>query len=258
MQTVLLTGASGKIGRGFCAEYLAHYRDQYALRLGMHDASKADPRFDDIAEIEIQDFESMLGACRGVDTVVHLAASPDWQAPFCEKLVGPNIDGAYNTFEAARQSGCRRVVYASSVHAVMGHPLDFQAHHDDPARPDTMYGVTKVFGESLCSSFAYLHGMSCIAVRIGAYVGDDESHRVASNANPQFLDIFVSQRDLAQLFHRCITAPDDVKYAIVHGVSDNRFKRMEIESTKALLGYNPLDDAFEWSDVVEFGPESKV
>jgi uronate dehydrogenase len=152
----------------------------------------------------------------------------------------------------------RRIVYASSVHAVMGYPVDHQAHAGGPPRPDTMYGVTKLFGEGLCSSFAYEHGMSCIAIRIGAYVADKDRQKVVESDNPQLLDIVISERDMAALIHKSIIAPDAVDYAIVNGLSDNRFKRMDLESTKALLGYEPEDDAFEWSEKVDFGAEEKV
>ena len=256
---MLLTGAGGSIGSGFRDEYVANYAGAYRVRLGPHEPTFADSRFDDIVPLDIEDAKATRRACEGVDTVVHLAASPDWQGDFCAELNGPNIIGAYNVFEAARDAGCRRVVYASSVHAIMAYPVDYQAHTNDAPRPDTMYGVTKVFGEGLCSSFAYEHGLSCIAIRIGAYVADDEREaKIVPSANPQLLDIMISQRDMAQLIHRCIMAPQSVRYAVVNGLSDNRYKRMDLEDARTLLGYEPLDDAFALSQEVDFGPEVKV
>lgn len=256
---VLLTGAAGKIGSGFRREHAKHYAEHYRLRLGVYRTKEQQPGpSDEVVPLDIEDFGSTLAACEGVQCVVHLAASPNWQGDFCSELNGPNIIGAYNVFEAARRAGCRRVVYASSVHAIMGYPVDFQAHVTDPPRPDTMYGVTKVFGEGLCSSFAYEYGISCIAVRIGAYVPDEERAKVERSDNPQLLDIVISQRDMAQLLHRCITAPESVRYAIVNGLSDNRYKRMDLEDARRLLGYEPQDDAFEWSVEVELGAENKV
>jgi UDP-glucose 4-epimerase len=254
--TVLLTGASGNVGSGFRDEYLAHYSDAYDLRIGVRRPEARDGRFDDNVLMDIEDPASLEAAFADVDVVIHLAANPEWQARW-EDLVGPNVTGTYNVFEAARRAGCRRVVYASSVHAIMGYPVDYQAHHDEPPRPDTLYGVTKVLGEAMCSSYAHLHGMSCIAVRIGAYVADDEDERVRCSANPQLLDIVVSQRDMAQLLHRCVIAPEDVRYAIVNGLSDNRYKRMDIEHARRLLGYAPEDDAFRWSELVRLGEERK-
>jgi uronate dehydrogenase len=256
--TVLLTGAGGDIGKAFTEAWLRNHRDDYHLRPAYRRESSIDSRLDHAVVVDIEDRDAVLRACRDVHTVVHLAANADWQADFCDALAGPNIMGAFNVFDAAREAGVRRLVYASSVHAIMGYPVDFQAHANDPARPDTMYGVTKVFGEALCSSFAYEHGMSCIAVRIGAFVSDGDHAKVRDSDNPQLLDIVVSERDLTQLLHRCIVAPDDVDYAVVHALSDNRFKRMDIESTKRLLDYAPQDDAFAWSREVELGEEAKV
>lgn len=256
---VLLTGAGGRIGAGFREEYLRHYADFYDLRLAPHHPEKLDDdRFADVVALDIEDLASARTACKGVDTIIHLAANPDWQADFCDGLVGQNIVGAYHMFEAARLEGCRRMVYASSVHAIMGYPVDVQAHHHDPPRPDTLYGVTKVFGEGLCSSYSYCHGLSCIAVRIGAYVAEADMPKLSGSDNPQQLDIVVSQRDLAQLLHKCVTAPDDVRYAIVNGLSHNRFKRMDIEGARELLGYEPQDDAFKWTQAVHLGAEKKV
>ena len=253
---VLLTGAGGNVGGGFRDEYLAHYRDAYDLRIGVRRPDARDDRFADNVLMDLGDPGSLDDACRGVDTVIHLAANADWQARW-DDLVGPNIAGAYNMFESARKAGVRRIVYASSVHAIMGHPLDYQTHHDDAPRPDTLYGATKVFAEALCGTFAYMHHLSCIAVRIGAYVGADEGDRVARSANPQLLDIVVSQRDLCQLLHLCVIAPDSVRYAVVNGLSDNRYKRMDIEHARRVLGYAPEDDAFKWSELVRLGEERK-
>ena len=256
---VMLTGAAGTIGRGFREEYVSRYRDAYDLRLGAHNADFRDPRFDEVVQLEIEDCSSLARALHGVDVVVHLAANPDWDTEdFTDDLLGPNIVGSYNVFEAARLAGVRRIVYASSVHAIMGYPLDVQAREDGASRADTLYGATKVFGEALCSAYAHLHGISCIAIRIGAYVPDDERQKVIESDNPQLLDIVISQRDMAQLLHRCIVAPQDVRYAVIAGLSDNRFKRMSIQRARELLGYAPQDDAFEWSLEVELGREEKV
>src|SRR4051794_11126518 len=107
---VLLTGAAGNIGRGFRDEYVARYREYYDLRVGVRRAEQFDDRFDDNVVIDIEDNASLSEACRGVETVIHLAANPDWQAPW-DELLGPNITGTYNMFEAAREAGCRRMIY---------------------------------------------------------------------------------------------------------------------------------------------------
>lgn len=255
---VLLTGINGNIGADFAETWLAKYASDYDLRLGTRREDYEDSRFDDIVLMDIEHPPSLTKAMRGVDCVVHMAGNPSVDATF-DELLGPNIVGLYNVFEAARKAKVPRIIYASSVHAIMGYPVDFQAHHDDPPRADTLYGASKVYGEALCSAYAYEHGMSCIALRIGAYVPDDErKQRVYCSDNPQLLDIVVSRRDLCQLIHKCIMAPDDLTYAVFHGISNNRFKRMDIANARTLVGYEPQDDAFEWSQLVDFGPEKKV
>lgn len=248
---VLLTGAAGRIGSGFRDWWHANARDAYGLRLAVHHPLD-DPRFDDVHVVELGDPEALEAACRGAEAVIHLAANPEPAAAFCDELIDPNIAGTFQLFEAARRAGVRRVIYASSVHAIMARPADYQVHVDDAPRPDCLYGATKVFGEALCSVYAHRHGMSCLAVRIGGYVPDDELRKHRQDADPGALDISVSQRDLCQLLHLCVEAPPDLGYAILHGLSDNRFKRMELESTRRAVGYAPVDDFFMVSEQVAF------
>src|SRR5690606_10844062 len=87
--------------------------------------------------------------------------------------------------------------------------------------------------------FAYAEGLSSIAVRVGAF----ELNRTLENPDGRTLSAFVSARDLSHLFVRCIEQPD-VQYAVLQAVSDNRFKRMDISSTREIVGYEPEDDAF--------------
>ena len=109
----------------------------------------------------------------------------------------------------------------------------------------TEYGVSKCFGEAVASYFAYAEGLSSIVVRIGSYdVNGDASNWLRQEPNVRHLSGYVSERDLNHLLIRCIEAPD-VPFAIVHGISNNRFKRLDLTSTRDRLGYAPQDDAFE-------------
>ena len=243
---VLITGAAGRIGTAFrqC------YGDQYDLRLvdlkpvdepGSHEAQIAD----------LVDLAEAITACEGIDTVIHLAADPSPRATFYDTLLPLNIQMTYNLFHAAVEQRCRRVIFASSIHAVNAYPLDYQIHPDDPIRPGDLYGVTKCFGEALCSYYAHRHGLSCIPIRIGAFGTPD---KVEESSDPRMLALWVSDRDLSQLLHRCIEAPDDLPYQIVHAVSDNQFKRLEISGAREALGYQPQDNAFHHSQKVDLDP----
>jgi NAD+ dependent glucose-6-phosphate dehydrogenase len=236
MKKILLTGATGRIGKAFW-----EYADEkYDLRLTSRNREKlGDTGRHEAMELSAADPDSCQRACEGIHTVVHLAADPSGRSGFYESLMDNNIKGAYNMFRAAKDQGCQRLIYASSVQAVAGYPLDVQPRHDDVPKPLNLYGVTKCFGEALAHYFAMVEGLSSIAVRIGNYELNGPS--VGSDARQ--LSAFISVRDMNQMLERCIEATD-VQYGIVQGVSDNRFKRMDITSTRELIGYEPQDDAF--------------
>lgn len=140
---------------------------------------------------------------------------------------------------AAKSAGCRRVIYASSIHAVSGYPPDVQVKTSEPVNPGDLYGVSKCFGEALGRCMAEREGLSVIALRIGAY-GPPE--HVAKPGGHGMLDMFVSQRDLQQMFEKCIDV-ENLRWAIFHAISNNHFKRLDITDARELLGYEPKDDA---------------
>ncbi len=107
-------------------------------------------------------------------------------------------------------------------------------------------GVTKCFGEALARYMGEHEGLPSIAVRIGAYqpytsLKDEKITGLLMNA-------WLSEPDAVQLFERCIEAPLNLKFAIVHGLSRNIFNRMDINSTRQLLGYDPQDNFFDSHD----------
>jgi nucleoside-diphosphate-sugar epimerase len=234
---VLLTGAGGRIGTAF----RAFVGDRYELRLVDRDAGRiADASDYEVIEAELSDLDVCRQVCAGIDTVVHLAADPNARADFYGSLLDNNIKAVYNIFRAAKDQGCKRVVFASSIQVIEGYPLDVQAHPESPIKPMNMYAVGKAFGEATAHYFAYAEGLSSIAVRVGAYEGNRELRK----PDGRTLSAFVSKRDLSHLLAQCIEV-ENLQFAIVHGVSDNRFKRMDISSTRAQVGYRPVDDAFQ-------------
>jgi len=233
---ILVTGAAGRIGSYFAE----HAHPMYTLRLMVQERdaqATALGAFGEVVTGDLGDLERMKDLCQDIDTVLHLAADPDPSATW-SSLLPANIIGTYNTFVAAKAAGCRRVLYASSIHAVSGYPADVQVKTSEPVNPGDLYGVTKCFGEALGRYMAEQEGLSVIALRIGAWqplavAREDDAVRL--------LDAFVSQRDLQQLIERCI-AVEHVTFAILHGVSNNRFKRLDISDARALVGYDPQDD----------------
>ena len=194
-------------------------------------------RFGDVVIGDLGDLERMKALCENIDPVLHLAADPDPSATWFS-LLSANIIGTYNTFVAAKAAGCRRVLYASSIHAVSGYPKDMQVHENHPVNPGDLYGVSKCFGEALCRYMAEQEGVSAIAIRIGAFQPIESAQ---SENSYRMMDAFVSERDLNQLMHRCID-DETLRFAIFHGLSGNRFQRMDISSARELVGYAPEDD----------------
>ncbi len=235
---VLITGAAGNIGSYFAE----HSHKKYDLRLlvlsGDDNAAKL-RGFGEIVTGDITDLERMKEVCRTVDTVLHLAANPSPNTAWSDAL-NVNIAGTYNTFVAAKANNCRRLIYASSIHAVSGYPPDVQVKTSEPVNPGDLYGVTKCFGEALGRYMAEKEGLSTIALRIGAFQPIETAE---SEGGLSLIDAFVSHRDLIQLIEKCIDV-ETLKFAIFHGLSDNRFKRLDISDARALVGYAPQDDAF--------------
>ena len=143
---------------------------------------------------------------------------------------------------AARAAGCRRIIYASSIHAVCGYPPDVQVKTSEPTNPGDLYGVTKCFGESFGRYLSTQEGVSFIALRIGAFQPRSNARDATELA---WLNAFVSRRDLNQLINRCVDAPAALRFAVFHGLSNNTFKRLDISDARELVGYAPEDDFAE-------------
>lgn len=233
---VLVTGAAGIIGTVFWKSR----HGEFSLRLAdLHTGKLAEAPCPSM-QLDVADYAACLAACADIDAVLHLAGVPHAGADFDTQLLQPNIIGTHHIFRAAQAQGVKRVVFASSAQAIEGYPLDAQVHEHMLARPANMYGASKAFGEGVASAFAHQHGMTAIAVRIAnvAHFAPGQQHSARDIA------AFISERDVVQLLARCIAADVPPGYHVVHGVSDNRYKRLSIEATRRLVGYAPQDDGF--------------
>ena len=242
---VLVTGMSGLIG-GAVRRQL---QGKYELRaLNRRPLPGIDCHQGDISRLE-----SIQDAFRDVDTVVHLAAVATSQAPW-DEILAHNVIGTYNVFEAARRAGVRRVVFASSGAIVSGvervapyaalvagrydeAPSWPMLTHESPARPMSLYGCSKVWGESLARLYADVHGLSMLCVRIGSV---NDADRPTSSRE---FSVWCSQRDVAQIIQRCIAAPDSLRFDVFFAVSDNRWSYRDIDHPRAVLGFVPEDRA---------------
>ncbi|MGE0315007.1 MAG: NAD-dependent epimerase/dehydratase family protein [Lautropia sp.] len=233
MKTLLITGAAGDAGTHLRRELAT----AYAIRAS--DLRPVAPVANEtVMPGDLTSMDDCLRITKGVDAIVHLGGY-SVEGPW-DGILQANIIGCYNLFEAARVNGVERIVFPTSNHATGFYRRDEIIDHRVYPKPDSRYGVSKVFGEALGSLYADKYGMRFLMIRIG-------------NVNPAPIDkrrlsIWISPRDLAQLVTIGIEHPD-VRFEIVYGVSGNR--RSWYDNANATrLGYVPKDDSEQWADAV--------
>ena len=244
---VLLLGAAGGIGSAI--------RDGLAGRYGLMRLADIVPLApagpgEETAQADLLDIPSLVAAMAGIDTVVHMAGVPvEPETNAWEQVLPANIVGVHNLFEAARLAGVRRVLFASSHHAAGFHRRETPTGETMVPRPDSYYGVSKVFGEAMGRMYADKFGLQVLSLRIGAYRDRPSDLRQ--------LSVWISPRDMVELVRCGIEAPD-FGYATVYGVSANTRKFWD-NSDVAFLGYAPKDNAEDWAEgVLAGGPEDPV
>lgn len=226
---VLITGAGGRVGSFLAAELAADF-----------DVRRQDLKADPEAGLlpgDVSKLEEMTPLMEGVDTVIHLAGAVKPESTW-EQVLPANIMGVRNVYEAARQAGVRRVVFASSNHAMGGHDRvgDWPVLPTTLPRPDSLYGVSKVFGETLGRFYHDEFGLSVICLRIG-WFADSPLEMDAELLHAMWL----SPRDCAQAVRLAIAT--EIGYGIYYTVSDNPNRRWSIDNTTVELGYRPQDSS---------------
>jgi uronate dehydrogenase len=224
---VVLTGAAGTIGSTLREAWRGRFP---LLRLvDMHDLGELH-NGEETLVLDLADFAAARRAVEGADAVVHLAAIPEEDR--FERLLEANVAATYNVFEASRQAGVRRVVFASSNHVTGLYPRSERIGPDDPVRPDSLYGVTKVFGEALGRLYAGKWGLEVVCLRIGSF---DERPRDADA-----LPMWLSPADAVRLFTRALVA-DVPGFLVVYGLSRVPGSWWENPGAAA-IGYEPEDE----------------
>lgn len=235
-ERILITGAAGRLGT--------------ELRSGLASLAKtirlaARRPFDDLSANEEQaifdlaDMEATIAAAEGCDAIVHFggaAVESPWQT-----ILDANIRGSYHIYEAARKNGVKRVIYASSVHAIGYHELEAHIGVDAPVRPDSLYGVSKNFVESLSRLYWDKFGIESACLRIFSSFPEPADRRM--------LWSYLSFADCVRLVEAALTAPR-VGHTISFGISDNKVKAVD-NSGANHLGYIPQDSSEPFREAVE-------
>ena len=222
MKKLVLTGAAGRLG-SYLREPLSKLCDELVSSDIATDLGKLYPG-ERYHRADLAKFDEIDALLDGADMVVHFGAISD-EAPF-ETLLGPNFIGAYNIWESAHRKGLRRVVYASSIHAVGMYKRQEFIGTDVPHRPDTFYGLSKCFAEDLARLYWDKRGLESVCLRILS---------AAQVTSARALGTWLSYDDLIQLVRRAIDTPI-TGFSIVYGVSNN--DRVPVDNSKArFLGY---------------------
>jgi NAD+ dependent glucose-6-phosphate dehydrogenase len=255
---VLVTGSNGLIGGFVMDAWRAPDSRFEPVGLARQPGANAD------IVADITDLGAVTAACDGIDAIVHLAASSavgsSWDA-----VLSSNLIGTYNVFEAARRAGVPKIVFASSNHAIGTCELENAPalydlddgrvfDHTEELRPDSLYGVTKVYGEAMGRHYVDQCGLNVVCLRIGgARWPHDPSHPAnlwadMSDRSPETLAlrrrmraVWLSERDCVQLIEKSVLTEEP--WVLVYGISNNPRQFWDIEHARKVLGYEPQDAA---------------
>ncbi|WP_322891843.1 MULTISPECIES: NAD(P)-dependent oxidoreductase [unclassified Yoonia] len=235
MKKLVLTGAAGRLG-SYLREPLTRMCDELVSTDIVAEIGKL-YEGESYVQADLTDLAAMEAVLEGADMVVHFGAIGD-EAPW-DDILQSNIIGAYNVWEAANRKGVKRVVYASSVHAVGMHLKTDTIGLDAPHRPDTYYGLAKCFAEDLASLYWDKRGIESVCMRIFS---------CAQATNARSIGTWLSYDDLIHLVERSIDSPV-VGFTKVWGISNN--DRAVVDNSKAgHLGYRPKDNAEQFAKEV--------
>lgn len=229
---LVLTGAAGRLG-SYLREPLTKLCDELVSTDIADDIGQCYPgeRYE---KADLSSLDDMMRVIEGADQVIHFGALGDEGA--FDAILSANIVGAYNVWEAAYQHKVRRVVYASSIHAVGMHDRTDFIGTDVPHRPDTFYGLAKCFSEDLASMYWDKRQVESVCMRILS---------CAQVNNARALGSWLSYDDLIHLVEQSINTPT-TGFTVVYGVSNN--DRTPVDNAKAsFLGYRPKDNAEQFA-----------
>ncbi len=228
MQNVLITGAAGGIGSRLRRLLKGVYPHLRLSDIQTPADLAADEEFMAADLVDLAQVEKIVA---GIDGIVHLGGH-SIEGPW-ETIHKSNIVGCYNLFEAAYRANVKRVVFASSNHAVGFYPRDKSIGVNVTARPDSRYGVSKAFGEALGALYADKHGLRVTCIRIGNF-GDVPLDK-------RRLSIWLKPEDLVQLIHIGLEH-SDIHFEIFYGASDNEAAWWD-NSNAQRFGYKPQGKA---------------
>lgn len=234
-QRTLLTGAAGALGKQL---RLSGTKLGKIVRLSARSACGELAAHEEDVPADLSDFDAVSAAVKGCDAIIHMGGQ-GLEGPW-KTVLDANIVGSYNIYEAARQHGVKRIVYASSVHAIGFYERTETIDGNMPTRPDSLYGVSKTFVENLGRYYFDKFGIETVCLRIGSSFPEPTDRR--------HLITWLSYRDCRQLVEKSLSAPR-VGFMVAYGMSNNSEAFWD-NRTAAVLGYRPQDSADDYREKV--------
>ena len=232
---LLLTGAAGGLGKALRERLKANCA---VLRLSDRENLGAVGEGEEVLHADLADGAAVNAMVQGADAIVHLGGV-SVEGPF-GPILQANILGMYNLYEAARVHGVKRIVFASSNHVTGFYRQDETITSDAPPRPDSMYGLSKAFGEDLSRLYFDRYGIETACVRIGSSFPEPRDRRM--------LATWLSFDDLHRLITACLTTPV-LGHSIIFGMSDNAVTWWDNTQARH-VGYQPQDSSDVFRDAV--------
>lgn len=234
---ILLTGAAGGLGQILRNTLQAHADIVRASDISPMAPSRGE--HDEVITCNLADKAAVAALVNGVDAIVHLGGI-SVERPF-EEILDANIRGTFHIYEAARQQGVKRIVFASSNHVTGFYPQDVELDVHSPRRPDGYYALSKAYGEDLAAFYFHRYGIETVSLRIGSSFPEPRNRRMLST--------WLSYADLDHLVARALLAKD-VGHSVVYGVSANRDRWWSTRHTEH-LGFAPKDSSEAFRAKVE-------
>jgi uronate dehydrogenase len=239
IKKILITG-----GSGLCGNILFAGLSKYGYKIKSCDINtKLSPAAKslnikinkNVKKIDLRNMSQVLKISKGMDAIIHFGgiARHKPSEDKYKNIINHNIIGTYNVFEASKVNKVKRIIFASSAHVIGYHDRRKKLDERSLFRPDSHYGVSKCFGETLANFYADKFNIKSMSIRIGSVLPKPTDKR--------FLSTWISYRDLVQLVNVGLKTKK-LHCSSVYGVSKN--KRSWWNNKNAYkLGYKPKDNA---------------